>query len=50
MQTANGRGLGVLVWAALAVIGLLTAIAPQALARNGHLRRDRDPQEAAAAR
>lgn len=37
MQAARDRGLGALVWAALAGIGLLCAAALRALARNGHL-------------
>lgn len=37
MQAARDRGLGALVWAVLAGIGLLCAAALRALARNGHL-------------
>lgn len=37
VQAAPGRGAGVLVWVALAGVGLLCAAALRALARNGHL-------------
>jgi MFS family permease len=50
LQTANQHGVGVLVWAALAAIGLLSAAALGALARGRHLQHDTDPHEATAAR
>lgn len=37
IQAAREQGLDVLVWAVLAAIGLLSAVALRALARNGHL-------------
>ena len=50
LQAAHERGLGVLVWAALATIGLLSAGALGALARGGHLQHHNHPQEATATR
>ncbi len=50
MQSADQRGLGVLVWVVLAGIGLLSAAALRALARNGHLHRGVERPVAAAAR
>ena len=50
MQAANERGLGVLVWAALAGLGLWSAAALRALIRTGRLGNGTDRQEVVAAR
>jgi MFS family permease len=50
MQAARDRGVGLLVWVALAGIGLLSAAALRALARNGHLQNDPDRTAMAAVR
>ena len=48
-QAAKERGLGVLVWAALAGIGLCSAAALRALIRTGRLRHGADREEVVAA-
>lgn len=48
-QAANARGLGALVWATLAGIGLSSAAALRALIRTGHLRHGADREEVVAA-
>ena len=50
IEAANARGAGVLVWSALALIGLISAAALRALARGGHLRYPSDPQAVSATR
>ena len=50
MQAARDRGVGLLVWVALAGIGLLSAAALRALAHNGHLQNDPDRTAMAAVR
>ncbi len=49
MQEADERGVGVLVWVALAGMGLVSAAALQALRRNGHLQNDPGPEAVTAA-
>ncbi|MDA0251630.1 MAG: MFS transporter [Actinomycetota bacterium] len=50
IEAASARGAGVLVWSALALIGLISAAALRALARGGHLRYPSDPQAVSATR
>ena len=50
IEAANARGAGVLVWSALALIGLISAAALRALARGGHLRYPSDTQAVSATR
>ena len=50
VQAASDRGLGVLVWVMLGVIGLLSASALRTLARNGHLQPDPGPESMTTAR
>lgn len=50
VQAARERGVGLVVWVALAGIGLLSAAALRALARNGHLQQQPDRQAVTAVR